>query len=96
MANQPGQYLSKDILVNNIPKVNVTADDLGSTDTYHEEKILKKYLSYDSNAKELIYKSAIQLAIIGYGKKNYGFIKLDDKNTITLIELFKKNIILDF
>jgi len=90
MANQPGQYLSKDILVNNIPKVNVTADDLGSTDTYHEEKILKKYLSYDSNAKELIYKSAIQLAIIGYGKKNYGFIKLDDKNTITLIELFKK------
>jgi len=42
MANQPGQYLSKDILVNNIPKVNVTADDLGSTDTYHEEKILKK------------------------------------------------------
>jgi len=90
MANQPGQYLNKDILINNIPKVNVTADDLGSTDTYHEEKILKKYLSYDSNAKELIYKSAIQLAIIGYGKKNYGFIKLDDKNTITLIELFKK------
>jgi len=74
MANQPGQYLSKDILVNNIPKVNVTADDLGSTDTYHEEKILKKkYLSYDSNAKELIYKSAIQLAIIGYGKKKLWF-----------------------
>jgi len=90
MANQPGQYLNKDILINNIPKVNVTTDDLGSTDTYHEEKILKKYLSYDLVAKELIYKSAIQLAIIGYGKKNYGFIKLDNEKTITLVELFKK------
>jgi len=90
MSNQPGQYLSKDTLISNIPKIKVTTNDLGSTDTYHEEKILKKYLSYDPIAQELIYKSAIQLAIIGYGKKNYGFIKLDDKNTVTLIELFKK------
>jgi len=90
MSNQPGQYLSKDILIGNIPKIKVTANDLGSTDTYHEEKILKRYLNYDPSAQELIYKSAIQLAIIGYGKKNYGFIKLDDKNTVTLIELFKK------
>jgi len=90
MTTQINQYLNKDILLKTIPSIDVLPDHLGSTDTYHEEKILKKYLSYDSNAKELIYKSAIQLAIIGYGKKNYGFIKLDDKNTITLIELFKK------
>jgi len=90
MQNQPGQYLGKDILIDNIPKIKVTKDDLGSTDTYHEEKILNKYLSYDQTAKELIYKSAIQLAIIGYGKKNYGFIRLDDKSTITLVELFNK------
>jgi len=73
MQNQPGQYLNKDILIDNIPKIKVTKDDLGSTDTYHEEKILNKYLSYDQKAQELIYKSAIQLAIIGYGKKELWF-----------------------
>jgi len=90
MQNQTDKYIDTDILINGIPKIKVTKDDLGSTDTYHEEKILKKYLSYDPIAQELIYKSAIQLAIIGYGKKNYGFIRLDDKQTITLVELFKK------
>jgi len=42
MSNQPGQYLSKDTLISNIPKIKVTTNDLGSTDTYHEEKIFKK------------------------------------------------------
>jgi len=50
MQNQPGQYLNKDILIDNIPKIKVTKDDLGSTDTYHEEKILNKYLSYDQKS----------------------------------------------
>jgi len=90
MANQPGQYLNKNELISEIPKVSVTVNDLGTTDTYHEDKILKKYLSLDKNGQILIYKSAIQLAIIGYGKKNYGFIRIDDKTQINLIDIFKK------
>jgi len=73
MANQPGQYLNKNELISEIPKVSVTVNDLGTTDTYHEDKILKKYLSLDKNGQILIYKSAIQLAIIGYGKKKLWF-----------------------
>jgi len=73
MANQPGQYLSKIELEKEIPKVNVTVNDLGTTDTYHEDKILKKYLGLDKNGQILVYKSAIQLAIIGYGKKKLWF-----------------------
>jgi len=90
MANQPGQYLNKDELVSEIPKVIVTVNDLGTTDTYHEDKILKKYLNLDKNGQILVYKSAIQLAIIGYGKKNYGFIRIDDKTQINLIDIFIK------
>jgi len=84
------QYLSKDVLLTNIPDIQIKPEDLGSTDTYHEDKILSKYLSYDKNAQSLIYKAAIQLAIIGYGNKNYGFIRVDDKNIITLQDLFQK------
>jgi len=90
MANQSGQYLSKNELINEIPKIVVTVNDLGTTDTYHEDKILKKYLSLDKPGQILIYKAAIQLAIIGYGKKNYGFIRIDDKTQINLIDIFKK------
>jgi len=90
MANQPGQYLNKDELISEIPKVIVTVNDLGTTDTYHEDKILKKYISLDKNGQILVYKSAIQLAIIGYGKKNYGFIRIDDKTQMNLIDIFIK------
>jgi len=73
MNNQIGQYLNKDELINSIPRVEVSVNDLGSTDTYHEEKILKKYLSLDKNGQILLYKASIQLAIIGYGKKKLWF-----------------------
>jgi len=84
------QYLPKDVLLQNIPDIQIKPEDLGSTDTYHEDKILNRYLSYDKNAQILIYKAAIQLAIIGYGNKNYGFIRIDEKNVITLQDLFQK------
>jgi hypothetical protein len=85
-----GQYLNKNELINNIPDILVKPEDLGSTDTYHEEKILNKYLELDKEGQELIYKSALQLAIIGYGNKNYGFIRDSKDNVVTLIDIFKK------
>jgi len=85
-----GQYLNKDELLNNIPEYKVDPSQLGSSDSYHEEKLLKKYLSLDDIGKELVYKSALQLSIIGYGNKNYGFVK-DNKNNITpLVDIFTK------
>jgi len=76
------QYLEKDFLLSNIPEINVTIDHLGTTDAYHEEKILTKYLSLPKDAQDLLYKAAIQMCVIGYGNKNYGFIRLDEKKML--------------
>jgi len=63
---------------------------LGSADTYNETKILDTFKKLPKDAQTLIYKAALQLAIIGYGNKNYGFIRLTDKETIKLEDIFKK------
>jgi hypothetical protein len=88
--NTPGQYLSKEDLLKYIPDVKITPQELGSTDTYHENKLLETYRSLDKTGQVLVYKAAIQLGVIGYGNKNYGFIRLDEKNIITLVDLFHK------
>jgi len=85
------QYLTKDDIMKVVPDVHVKADELGSTDTYHEEKLLKKFLSLDKNIQVLLIKCAVQMAIIGYGRKNYNFIRIDDKNIMKLEDIFKKN-----
>jgi len=84
------QYLSRETLLQEIPQIEVRSEDLGSTDTYNESKILETYQKLSNEAKELVYKAAIQLAIIGYGNKNYGFIRLNEKEIIKLQDLFKK------
>jgi len=73
-----------------IPRVDVKITDLGSTDNYNEDKILKKYLSIEEKGRELIYKAAVQLAIIGYGNKNFGFIRINDKDIMPLQDIFTK------
>jgi len=90
MTTLIGQYLTKDILINSLPKISVKPEELGTTDTYHEEKILKNYASLDEKSQILIYKAALQVAIVGYGNKNYGFIRVDEKNIMTLVDLFEK------
>jgi len=84
------QYLTKEYLTSEIESIDVKSEDLGTTDTYHENKILEKYKKLPKQGKNLVYRSAVQLAIVGYGKKNYGFIRLDNTTTITLIEVFDK------
>jgi len=83
------KYLSKNNLLTKIIHFDMDVGDLGTTDTYHEEKILFRLQSFTKDNQILLYKCAVQMAIIGYGKKNYGFIRLDDKNTITLEKIFK-------
>lgn len=85
-----GQYLSKETLLSSIPIIPTTTDDLGTTDTYNEEKILKKYLTLDKTGQILVYKAAIQLSIVGYGNKNFGFIRIGEKEIMNLEDIFKK------
>jgi len=87
--SKQGQYLSKEDLFI-IPNVVVKPEDLGANDNINETKLLEKYLSYDDEGQTLIYKAAIQLAVIGYGNKNYGYIRSGDKDVIMLEDIFKK------
>jgi len=84
------QYLSNDVLINNIKYIDVTPEELGTADTYNESKMLRKYLALPKEGQILVYKAAIQLAIVGYGNRNYGFIRIDEKNIINLVDVFKK------
>jgi len=90
MSNLIGQYLGRQELVDAIVDIGVKPEHLGSSDSYHEEKILNKYLELNKEAQELVYKSALQLAIIGYGNKNYGFVRDSKGNVITLMDIFNK------
>jgi len=85
-----GQYLTKKVLTENIPHIFVKSEELGSADTYNETKILDTFKKLPKDAQILIYKAALQLAVIGFGNKNYGFIRLNDKETIKLEDIFKK------
>jgi len=69
------QYYDTNDLAKTIPFIDFSVNDLGSTDTYNEEKLLKRYFSLDKEGQTLVYKASVQLAVIGYGNKNYGFIR---------------------
>jgi hypothetical protein len=84
------QYLSNDELLNKIPVLNVTPNELGTTDSYHEEKILNTYLKLDNDGQILVYKAALQLAIVGYGNKNYGFVRKNEEEIINLVDIFNQ------
>jgi len=90
LINLQNQYLSNEVLFNSIPNLQIKPEELGTADTYHEDKLLKAYLSLDKEGQILVYKAALQLAIVGYGNKNYGFVRKNDTEIITLIEIFSK------
>jgi len=85
------QYLDKEKLIEKIPYININPSDLGSTDTYNETKIVEKYLDRNDNEKLLLYKCALQLAIVGYGNKTYGFVRTNNDKVETVEEIFKRN-----
>jgi len=84
------KYLTKEILTNSIHDFNITVDDLISSDNYDETKLLAKYNKLSKDDQILMCKAALQLAVIGYGQKNYGSIRIDDQTTMPLVDLFKK------
>jgi len=84
------QYLSKDQLVHEVGILDLNISDLISADTYNESEMLSKYKKFSDVDKVLLYKAAVQLAVIGYGNRNYGSVRIDDKNVIALTEIFQK------
>jgi len=90
MESVNNQYLNREILLQNIGILELSTNDLISGDTYNETKILETYNKYSKEDRILLYKSAIQLAIIGYGQKNYGAIRIDNEHVISLVEVFNK------
>jgi len=55
-------------------------DFLQSTDSYNETKIKEKILKFGKKIYLVLLMIAIQLAIIGFGNKNLGFIRQGDQS----------------
>jgi len=77
-------------LISSINFIDLTSNDLISADTYNESKVLKVYLDLPKDGQVLVYKAAIQLAIVGFGNKNYGSVRVSDSETMSLKNLFEK------
>jgi len=88
------QYLNIEEIRNEIPLIHMETAELGSTDTYNETKILLAVKNLKEETQELLIKASIQIAIIGYGNKNYGFIWTKKKEVLKLTDLFDKHKIL--
>jgi hypothetical protein len=84
------QYLTESVLSTNIPDFNITIEHLGSTDTYHEGKIVEVIKKLQKDDLLSLIKASIQIAVIGAGNKNYGFIRDEKGEVLQLIDLFKK------
>jgi hypothetical protein len=67
--------LTKEIIVNDIDPT-----DLIVTDNYNEEKLLNKLKTYGDNI-QILFKCTLQIAIVGYGRKNYGNVRVNDQIT---------------
>jgi len=81
------QYLDENglrIVDHNLVSIN----DLGKSDSYNEELIKEKILKFKKDEIVLLMKVAIQMAIVGYGNKNYGFVHHNGKQ-VDLVTIFK-------
>jgi isocitrate dehydrogenase len=83
------QYLDKEQLLTDLPSFAVNVEELGRTDTYHEDKIVAKIKSMSKDNQHKLIKAAIQIAIVGSGNKTYGFI-MHKGNVVQLIDIFKE------
>jgi len=82
------QYLNSNIISSEIPFFDFPVNHLGSTDTYHEFKIMEKIKKYSKKELMLLIKASVQVSVIGAGKKNFGFIRDDSGTQITLSKIF--------
>lgn len=90
MDSKNSQYLEKSDLMEASTGLSVNVQDLISADSYDETKLLQKFNSYDDNKKLLLFRAAVQIAIVGAGNHNYGAIRDANGNVKNLTEIFSE------
>jgi len=73
------QYLNKEQIHNLLGEPHAHGVTLVSTDNYNEELIAEKIKSFGPEARDILFNATLNNAIIGYGQKNFGVVKIEDK-----------------
>eukprot|EP01126_Amoeba_proteus_P019164 TRINITY_DN19806_c0_g1_i1.p1 TRINITY_DN19806_c0_g1~~TRINITY_DN19806_c0_g1_i1.p1 ORF type:complete len:293 (-),score=52.89 TRINITY_DN19806_c0_g1_i1:27-905(-) len=79
MTSVSRQYLTKEQIHNLLGEVHTQGFSLVSTDSYNEQAIAEKIKSLGSEARDILFEATLNNAIIGYGQKNLGVVKIEDK-----------------
>jgi hypothetical protein len=72
-------YLNKEQIHNLLGEPHTHGLTLVSTDSYNEELIAEKIKSFGTEARDILFEATLNNAIIGYGQKNFGVVKIEDK-----------------
>ena len=83
------QYLESRELIKFSGIDEIKISDLGKVDSYDETKIKNKITGYRKDGIILLLKASIQMAIVGFGNKSFGFIRHNDSK-IELSDIFAK------
>ena len=81
------QYFEKEqLLVPNFD-LDISSDDIISTDNYDESLIMDKIIKMSQENIEMLMKAAIQISIIGAGNGSFGSVRINE-NVLELIKIF--------
>jgi len=73
-------YLSKDQIHNLLGELHTQRGfSLCATDSYNEDAIAAKVKAFSPEDKNILFEAVLNNAIIGYGQKNFGVVKIEDK-----------------
>jgi hypothetical protein len=73
-------YLSKDQIHNLLGELHTQRGfSLCATDSYNEDAIATKVKAFSPEDKNILFEAVLNNAIIGYGQKNFGVVKIEDK-----------------
>jgi hypothetical protein len=89
MSTEVPQYLNKEQIHNLLGEPHAEGLTLVSTESYNEELIAEKIKSFGPQARDLLFDATLNNAIIGYGQKNFGVVKIEDK-FLEIHDIYKK------
>lgn len=81
--------LNGDDLLKNIHEIEIKNDEIIGMSSYDEIEILEKIKKFGDDNVKILYKAAVQMAVIGTGNKSFGKIKHNNKE-IEIIDILKK------
>eukprot|EP01126_Amoeba_proteus_P036393 TRINITY_DN3704_c0_g1_i3.p1 TRINITY_DN3704_c0_g1~~TRINITY_DN3704_c0_g1_i3.p1 ORF type:complete len:290 (-),score=47.02 TRINITY_DN3704_c0_g1_i3:12-881(-) len=79
MASVERNYLTKEQIHNLLGELHTHGFSLVATDSYNEEAIGEKIKMLGAEARDVLFDATLNNAIIGYGQKNLGVVKIEDK-----------------